>query len=133
MYWLLGSLMVLGLAVWIATRLFGNKSAASFDTSASSRSASTASRSADCCGAHAVCERYGRKNINIVEYYDDEHLDAYRGIADDTYPDDVVEEFREVLYSMLAKDVSGWMCSLTFRGINLPTQLRDEALMLIDS
>ena len=47
----------------------------------------------DCCGQHAVCERDSLLAAvsKDIEYYDDEELDAYRGISSDAYPENIVE------------------------------------------
>ncbi|MDR1601813.1 MAG: phospholipase [Tannerella sp.] len=87
---------------------------------------------AGCCGRHDVCESdsliatAGRP----VEYFDDEELDAYRGLPSDAYPEDTVDEFREVLYTLKAAEVTGWIRSLQLRGIHLPDTLKDEALLI---
>ena len=65
------------------------------------------------------------------EYYDDEELDAYRGIAADAYSPEQVEEFEEVMTTMRPYEVHGWLVSLGQRGINLPQELQEQALMLI--
>ena len=87
-----------------------------------------------CCGQHEVCEKESllaavSKNI---EYYEDEHLDAYRGRPSDSYSDDEVEEFQEVLFTMRNDEVAGWIRSLQLRGIELPDDLKDDVIMLVD-
>lgn len=87
----------------------------------------------ECCGQHAVCEE-GRKTAKdrlIIEYYDDEELDAYSGVTPDLYDKKAVDEFSEVLYTMQANDVAGWLYSLQQRNIRLPEQLQDEAFLII--
>jgi hypothetical protein len=89
---------------------------------------------AECCGQHEVCERdylFNAANEKI-EYYDDEELDVHRGTASDEYKDMDVETFREVLYTLRETEVAGWLRSLQHRGINLPEQLKDEALLIIE-
>ncbi len=66
-----------------------------------------------------------------IEYYDDEELDAYRGTAPDAYTDEAVEEFRNVLLSLLPHDIAGWARSLQLRGIELPSAVRDELLLIV--
>lgn len=66
-----------------------------------------------------------------IEYYDDEELDTYKGRPSDSYSDEEVEEFAEILYTMQPKDVAGWSRSLILRGINLPNQLKDEVIAFI--
>ena len=41
------------------------------------------------------------------------------------------EEFREVLYTTLAREVEEWVQSLESRGITLPVAVREEALLII--
>jgi len=87
----------------------------------------------DCCGQHAVCERDSliAAISKEVEYYDDEELDAYRGIPSDAYAENTVEEFREILYTLKDVEVAGWIRSLQLRGINLPDTLKDEAFLIV--
>ena len=68
-----------------------------------------------------------------IEYFDDEELDAFKGRPADAYTDDEVEQFADVLYTMRQDEVAEWCRSLTLRGINLPNQLKDETLILIDN
>lgn len=68
-----------------------------------------------------------------VDYFDDEELDRFQGRAADAYTEAEEEEFREVLYTTLPREVGDWLRSLQLRGIELPESLRDEALMLADS
>ena len=67
-----------------------------------------------------------------IEYYEDEELDAYIGREADQYSDEEAEEFREVLYTMKPNEVAGWNRSLVLRGINLPNQLKDEIVMMLN-
>ncbi len=87
-----------------------------------------------CCGLHAVCER-GQRGAGAApapEYYDDEELDAYRGRAAEGYTEAEVEEFRYVLETMRTDEVRGWLRSLEERGVALPQELRDEAMLLME-
>lgn len=85
----------------------------------------------ECCGAHETCEKELMLNAlnKDIEYYDDEELDVYKGRDSDQYIDDEIEEFRDILYTMLESDVPGWLQSLQLRGIELPDELKDEAFM----
>ncbi|MDR2627122.1 MAG: phospholipase [Dysgonamonadaceae bacterium] len=86
-----------------------------------------------CCGQHDVCEQFrstataGKK----IDYYDDEELDAYCGMASNAYSDTMADKFREVLYTLNEAEIAGWIRSLQLRGINLPDTLKDEAYMII--
>ena len=67
-----------------------------------------------------------------VEYYDDEELDRFKGRPSDCFTDDEAELFREVLMTMPQSDAKGWNRSLILRGINVPDQIKDELLLMID-
>ena len=88
----------------------------------------------DCCTTHEVCpsqtllEGLGEAAV----YYDDEHLDNYAGRTAEAYGDDEIEEFRDVLYTLIPADRMGWCKSLKKRGITMPTAIHDEFLMLIN-
>ena len=89
----------------------------------------------ECCGEHEVCEKGKIKRAlrTDIEYFDDEELDRYRGIAADEYSDEAVEEFREVLYTMYPTEVDDWLKSLELREVNLPDALKDEVFMLMSN
>lgn len=85
----------------------------------------------ECCGLHVVCE----KDLPLTDtpvYYDDEELDRFAGRQPDDFTADEIEEFREVLYTLLPADIYPWGISLTRRNIPLPLSLRDEWLMMVD-
>ena len=85
-----------------------------------------------CCGQHAVCEKeLLRAAETPVDYFDDEELDRFRGRSAADYSSEEEEEFREVLYTTLAREVEEWVQSLEARGIELPASVRDEALLII--
>lgn len=88
-----------------------------------------------CSGNDPKCEQVCMMEAATkeIEYYDDEQLDSYRGRAADNYSDDEAEEFREVLYTMRPDETRGWSRSLTLRGIEVPNQVKDELLMMIDN
>lgn len=87
----------------------------------------------ECCGQHEVCEKesllaaVSRK----IEYYDDEELDKYAGVAPDSYTPQQEDEFRDIFYTMLDEDVAGWVRSLQLRGIALPDNLKDEVFLVV--
>lgn len=88
--------------------------------------------SSECCGMHTYCEKTGKYNGPTAEdYYEDEELDRFRGRSSDEYDDNEVAEFREVLYTMREDEVADWLASLQIREVELPDQLKDEAVMLI--
>ncbi len=87
----------------------------------------------ECCGAHEICEKDSLLAAvsKEIEYYDDEELDRFRAIPPDNYEEDVIEEFREVLYTLKETEVAGWLRSLQLRGIELPDALKDEAFLIV--
>lgn len=87
----------------------------------------------ECCGMHITCEKDSLLSAvsSEIEYYDDEELDRYRGTAPDAYTDEAIEEFRNVLLTLLPTDIAGWGRSIQLRGIELPTPIRDELLMIV--
>lgn len=85
-----------------------------------------------CCGAHAVCEKTNLSPITgEIVYFDDEELDRFAGREADSYSQEEIEEFRDVLLTLLPQDVAGWSRSIQVRGITLPTEIRDELLMIV--
>ncbi len=84
----------------------------------------------ECCGVHAVCEK-GLPTKQEIEYYDDEELDVLAGRAGDSYNEDEISRFCDVFYTLKEYDVAGWLKSLQARNINLPENLREEALLII--
>lgn len=87
----------------------------------------------ECCGQHAVCERDSLLAAvsERVVYYDDEELDAYAGRNADDYTAAERETFRDVLLTLMPDDVAGWARSIQLRGIELPTDVREELIMMI--
>lgn len=87
----------------------------------------------ECCGQHEVCVRDSLLAAvsKEIEYYNDEELDRYRGIPAEEYPDEAIDEFREVLYTMREDEVAGWVRSLQLRAVELPNALKDEVFLII--
>ena len=87
-----------------------------------------------CNGEDSRCEQECMMEAATkpIEYYDDEELDRYRGRPSDCYTDTEADDFREVLMSMVQSDAKGWNRSLILRGINVPDQIKDELLLMID-
>ena len=85
-----------------------------------------------CCGEHLVCERETLLQTNAkVEYYDDEELDVLAGIAVEDYTEAQYKMIREVFDTLQAKDVPGWVRSIQLRNIQLPLDIREEALLIV--
>ena len=61
----------------------------------------------------------------------DEELDRFAGRNSDEYEDVEIEEFRDVLLTLLPEDVAPWARSIQLRGIELPEAVRDELLLMV--
>lgn len=87
----------------------------------------------ECCGRHIVCEKeslLAAASREIV-YYDDEELDRYKGKTADSYTPEETAEFEEVFYTLAGNEVAGWARSLQLRGVELPTALKEEVLLVV--
>ena len=87
-----------------------------------------------CCGMHEVCERDSliAAFTKDPEYFDDEELDNFAGKDSSDYTEAEVDEFREIFYTLLDEDKPRWVRSLQVRGIQVPDQLKDEILMVVN-
>lgn len=86
----------------------------------------------DCCGAHVVCERDSLlTKTDAVVYFDDEELDVLQGKSVDNFSNKDIQMLHHVFYTLREQDVAGWIRSLQLRNINLPDELRDEALLIV--
>ena len=86
----------------------------------------------DCCGQHEICERLPEAIPTKIDYFDDEELDAYSGIASYNHTEQAIEAFQEVLYTLRPNEVIEWLTSLQYRDIHLPDTLVDEAFIIIE-
>ena len=66
----------------------------------------------------------------VVTYYDDEELDAFVGCDADSYTDEEVEQWRDVLYTLQPSDLLGWGQSIKHRGLVMPAAIHEEFLQL---
>lgn len=133
-----GALIILGFLIVVGVILY------LFDSRARRKGKETESRLAsqhgkgdeggsECCGLHLVCEKDSLSPVSAeVEYYDDEELDRFIGRSGNDYSPEEVEEFRDVLMTLRADDIAGWGRSITARRLELPPEVRDEFLMLVN-
>lgn len=85
-----------------------------------------------CCGQHLVCEKTSLSVVSDeIVYYDDEELDRFSGRNPLDYSFEEIEEFRDVLLTLLPQDVAGWARSITLRKIELPPEVKDELFLII--
>ena len=133
--------LLLAIIVLVATELHERRKKASdtqqndSTTNESATSDDSATRSADdgeCCGQHLVCERETLLQTNAkIEYYDDEELDALAGIDPNDYTTEQHDAILHVFNTLLERDVPGWCRSLQLRHIELPLDIREEALLIV--
>ena len=81
-----------------------------------------------CCGRHTVCT-HGYDNSDL--YFDDEELDKFREKPKEEYSDEDIDEFRNVLYTMNKEEVDLWLKCLGKRRIEVPEQIMDEILLIL--
>ena len=91
-------------------------------------SASCSSCSLEGCTGTCITDEYEEP-----EYFDDEELDRFRGRHSSEYTDDEAEEFRDILYSMRQEEVRDWFKSLTQRSIEVPDQIKDELILMLEN
>lgn len=122
-------LICLGLLVSVFKAFYhGDKTDVSSSGSHDCGNCSTCDGSGDKCMQDRIMEKAAAE----PEYFDDEELDVFKHRRSDSYTDDEAALFAEVLYTMRQDEVSDWLASLSLRGIELPDQLKDEALMLAE-
>lgn len=87
-----------------------------------------------CSGEDDRCEQicYMEAATRDIEYYDDEELDRFQHRPSNSYTDEEVQQFADVLYSLRPEDAKGWARSLSLRGINLPDVLKDDLFTLME-
>lgn len=86
----------------------------------------------DCCGAHEVCERDSLlSKTNQIVYFDDEELDAFAGKSWTDYTELEYRQIEEVFLTLRESDVAGWLRSLQLRNIELPEDLKEQALLIV--
>ncbi len=124
----IGSLLILAIIAAIATKLTKKKEGEPDVIMPTSGDCSSCDGTDDKCEQVCMMEAATKD----IEYYDDEELDRFRGRQSDQYTDEEVEEFATVLYTMQPKEVKGWNRSLILREINLPNQIKDELIAMIE-
>ena len=86
-----------------------------------------------CCGQHETCEKDSllAAMSQSIEYFEDEELDQYRGIAAAAYAPQEVEQFYDVFSTLRDHEVAPWLRSLQLRQLELPEELREEVFMVV--
>lgn len=127
---LIGILVIVGMGVIVgASTLISRHNSTEPDVVAPA-----AGDCATCSGINDDCEQTCMMEAATkeVEYYDDEELDRFKGKESGEYTDDEAEEFSEVLYTMRPDEAKGWNRSLLLRGINVPNQIKDDLITMIE-
>ena len=128
-----GALIILAVTVVVGVVLFVHHRLTEPNSNGAPETQSVeAMPQSECCGMHITCEKDSLATLSTdIIYYDDEELDAYAGIAADNYSNEQIEEFREVLLTLLPQDIAPWARSLSLRGITLPEIVKEELLLIV--
>ena len=124
----ISSLLILAIIAALATKLTKKKNGEPDLIILASGDCYTCDGTDDKCEQVCMMEAATKE----IEYYDDEELDRFRGKEPDQYTDEEVEEFANVLYTMQSHEVKEWNRSLILRQINLPNQIKDEVITMIE-
>ena len=86
-----------------------------------------------CTGDDSRCEQECMMEAATkeIEYFDDEHLDRFADRPADSYTDEEVEEFADVMFTLQPADVAPWNRSLILRRINIPNALKDDLIAML--
>lgn len=124
----IGALIVLALFAVITTLFTKKKEGEPDVVMPTSGDCSSCDGTDDKCEQVCMMEAATRE----IEYYDDEELDRFRGRQSNQYTDDEAEEFANILYTMQPQEAKGWNRSLILREINVPNQIKDELITMIE-
>ncbi len=124
----IGALIVLALFAAITTLFTKKKEGEPDVVMPSSGDCSSCDGTDDKCEQVCMMEAATRE----IEYYDDEELDRFRGRQSNQYTDEEAEEFANILYTMQPQEAKGWNRSLILREINVPNQIKDELITMIE-
>jgi K+/H+ antiporter YhaU regulatory subunit KhtT len=124
----IGALIVLALFAAITTLFTKKKECEPDVVMPSSGDCSSCDGTDDKCEQVCMMEAATRE----IEYYDDEELDRFRGRQSNQYTDEEAEEFANILYTMQPQEAKGWNRSLILREINVPNQIKDELITMIE-
>lgn len=130
---ILAALFGVGIILYIHHRLTPDTDSQVESDSTDNDAANVKPEDEQCCGMHITCDKdslLAAVSTEIV-YYDDEELDAYRGRTSSQYNDEEIEQFRNVLLTLLPQDIAGWARSIQLREITMPDIIRDELLMIV--
>jgi hypothetical protein len=85
-----------------------------------------------CCGAHEVCEKDSLLATSPdAVYFEDEELDVFRFRDEKSYSEKEIAQFEEVFFTLREDEIAEWLKSLQIRNINLPYDIKEEALLIV--
>ena len=87
----------------------------------------------EACGLRTICpseQILAGECKSQPTYYDDEELDSFKGRGENDYTPEEVEQWRDILYTLLPGDLLGWGQSVKHRGLTMPSAIRDDFLQL---
>lgn len=133
---LLTILVVGGAVVWLIDRLFYRH--AHDEGTPTSEGQDTDTRPSqgcadESCALRSICpseQLLAGECREEVIYYDDEELDRFLGRDENSYNDEEMEQWRDVLYTLRTDDLLGWGQSIKRRGLVMPAAIRAEFLHL---
>jgi hypothetical protein len=130
---LLLSLVVLAAIAFVASKLIHHSPEDSSSVTTDKESVDTNNPLCDsqCLDGSCSVECLLQQPTDKIVYFNDEELDEYKERASTDYQADEVEQFREVLYTMEEKEVPEWLSSLKLRKIELPDEMKDEVIIII--
>lgn len=131
---IVGVTAFIGLILWIFDRRVRNDSFIKADEIEKPKENETDPQPSqqECCGLHIVCERESLVPFtDKIEYYDDEELDRFKDREPDSYTDEEIEEWREILLTLRAEEIAGWARSIQLREIPMPQLIRDELFLIV--
>lgn len=133
---ILGALVGVGAILWLLDRHTPPRQPIETQPAAPSESDNSADKDPEpevCCGMHITCEKDSLLASVSAEitYFEDEELDRFRGRPADEYTDAEIEEFRDVLLTLIPTDIAPWARSLQLRGITLPAPVKEELLFIV--
>jgi hypothetical protein len=128
MWVLIGSLAFLGIIAALFGYISNRKGESQITIAPSTASCATCSGSDPKCEQECVMEAATKE----IEYFDDEELDQFKHKASDSYTNEEVELFSDIMYTMRPEEVKAWNRSLILREINFPNPLKDELIALIE-
>ena len=86
----------------------------------------------ECCGAHEVCDKDSLLAASAKpEYFDDEELDSLAGISPENLTETQHNMLNDVFLTLKENEVASWLKSLQIRNIQLPIEIREQALMIV--